>query len=93
VAVVTRDASHLDLFVVDTGKVVRSRSWSAAAGWSSSWFAISSTPVQGERVGAVSRAVDRIDLFTVDGNAPRVRTVTWTAANGWITPFADVAGA
>ncbi len=85
VAVVSRAAGHLDLFVIGFDNHVWSTFWTAAGGWNRDWFPLPGQAVfdrDKQHVAAVSRADGNLDLFVI-GFDNHVWSTFWTAAGGW----------
>jgi hypothetical protein len=81
---VVRSSDHLDVFVTDTSGVTRTGAWEPAFsdGWHGWWEIRGGRAGPGAPITAVSRNVDKLDVFAVgtDGHA-------YTAA--WEPAFAD----
>jgi IgA Peptidase M64 len=92
VAVVSRAAGNLDLFIVGNDSHVWSTYWSAGGGWSQDWFPLPGQAVfdlVNQHVAAVSRAAGNLDLFIV-GNDNHVWSTYWSGA--WSQDWFPLAG-
>ncbi|MER5208887.1 hypothetical protein ABT041_38285, partial [Streptomyces sp. NPDC002825] len=74
----SRVPGHLDLYVVGNDSHVWTTFWSAETGWAADWFAVPGQAAfdKGQRVTAVSRRDNHIDLFVL-GFDHRVWSTYW----------------
>jgi hypothetical protein len=82
VAAVSRASGNLDLFIVGDDNHVWSTFWTDHGGWNSDWFPLPSQAVfdrTTQRVAAVSRASENLDLFVI-GYDSHIWTTYWGAA-------------
>jgi hypothetical protein len=85
VAVVSRAAGNLDLFVIGFDNHIWSTFWSAAGGWNHDWFPLPGRAVfdrDKQRVAVVSRSEANLDLFVI-GFDNHIWSTFWSAAGGW----------
>ncbi|MEV4351215.1 M64 family metallopeptidase [Actinoplanes sp. NPDC049596] len=90
VAAVSRADNNLDLFIVGFDNRIWSAFWNPA-GWSRDWFPLPGRAVFDhvkQRVAAVSRAAENLDLFIV-GFDSRVWTTYWGPNNTTVTRLID----
>ncbi|KOG36272.1 MULTISPECIES: hypothetical protein [Streptomyces] len=75
---VSRSGDHLDLFAVGNDRRVWTHFWSARAGWAADWFPVPGQAVfdPAQRVAAVSRRSDQLDLFVL-GHDHHVWSTFW----------------
>jgi hypothetical protein len=93
VTVVSRANGNLDLFVIGFDNRVWSTFWNSAAGWAPDWFPLPGRAVfdrERQRIAAVSRAPNNLDLFVV-GNDNRVWSTFWNPG-GWAPDWFPLSG-
>jgi hypothetical protein len=92
VAVVARDADHLDLFVTGADGGIHSAYWNSASGWSS-FFRIDAgfATTKGTPVAVVARDADHLDLF-VTGADGGIHSAYWNSTSVWSSFFRIDAG-
>ncbi|AEU37157.1 Peptidase M64, IgA [Granulicella mallensis] len=94
VAVVSRGAGDLDLFIVGNDSHVWSTYWHDSTGWSADWFPLPGQAVfdlEHQHVAAVSRAPGNLDLFIV-GNDSHVWSTFWNDSAGWSADWFPLPG-
>jgi hypothetical protein len=89
VTAVSRSADKMDIFVTDVNGVVMTAAWEPAFtdGWHGWWDLKGGRAVPGATVTAVSRSIDKLDIFVV-GLDGRVYTAAWEPSfpdwwHGW----------
>jgi hypothetical protein len=86
VTAVSRHHGHLDLYVIGFDNRVWTTFWhEEGGGWHGSWFHVPGNAVfdhETQRVAAVSRHRDQLDLFVI-GLDNRVWTTFWSQVGGW----------
>lgn len=93
IAALSRAPGILDLFVIGFDNRVWSTYWTETTGWSSEWFQIPGATGfdNRQRVAAVARAPDILDLFVV-GFDNRVWSTYWTGTSGWNSDWFPLPG-
>jgi hypothetical protein len=85
-AVVSRTPDNLDLFVIGFDNAVWTNFWNSAAGWNpGGWFQLHPETVfdhTKQRLAAVSRAPNNLDLFVI-GFDNAAWTTFWNSTVGW----------
>jgi hypothetical protein len=89
ISVLSRFATHLDLFVVGRDSAVYSNFWDGASGWNPHWFRLGDTnfadgfkvPVK-TPINSLCRFTQHIDLF-VSGFDGGVYSTFWDQSSGW----------
>jgi hypothetical protein len=85
IVAVSRASGNLDLFVIGFDNKVWTTFWTQQTNWHADWFPLPGQAVfdhQLQRVAAVSRAPDNLDLFVI-GFDNKVWTTFWTQQTNW----------
>jgi hypothetical protein len=85
VTALSRVSNHLDVFITGNDGRVYTSWWHDGVGWSGindNWMSLGGFFPPGNKVSAVSRMPDHLDLF-ITGNDGRVYTSWWVEGAGW----------